>query len=723
MSDDRLYRAAQYYAKNFGWAVFPLKPGEKTPLTANGFKDATVDLTQILQWWQKWPDANIGIATGAVSGFWVVDIDKTHGGYETFDALVKEYQEMPRTVESMTGSGGSHLLFLMPDFDIRNNAETKLGKGIDIRGNGGYIVAPPSIHPNGTPYQWELTSRPDEIKPAPAPRWLLDKVKEPIAGQPAKSESYTQPENTGVYVSKKTLEFFAMGAPVGVQRERAVSAARNYLGAGHGVEETIEKVWHALQISPQAEGREAWTRAQVEYLVKNLTENAPPPLSELDGWASSRARWNQSQIEWIVCAAAYLVPQIAIVEAGWLTPAHFENYKTRHFWELFIESQDKTHAAHESGILPKLLELTPAIEPHLIGEYARQLATASYMTAISSKVNKLNMALANADIATTRRLVSEMSEDAPSLTGRELGTVETGMDALDNLLENPLNLIKTYIDPIDRGLRGLPLRFHSVWAARSGLGKTTLMWQIARNVARSKRKVLMVSLEMSETDLWGKAVCGRLGLDWFAVMAGEITSQQKAEFRREMEKVKDELRGYLFIDDKPNTTDTVWQAVTEYQPELVIVDHLRLLKDDGENTVQRLGFMTSRMKEVAKLGNCHVATIHQVNRSVEKQDDKEPQMSDLRDSGLIEEDADLVCMLYRDSYYEKNEGEIPRYLRTKLLIQKNRFGGGKTPPRINLDFDTKHEFYDTVHDATKQTQTPYKNGYHKPEAQTLVNAY
>lgn len=710
--DNKLYASAKYYAEKLGWAVFPLKPREKTPLTANGFKDATTNLTQILQWWEKWPDANVGIATGKVSGLWVLDIDKDHNGFETLDQLVKQYGGFPRTPECLTGSGGNHVYFAMPALDIRNNAGTKLGQGIDIRGNGGYVVAPPSIHPNGTPYEWEPTSKPTQLKLADAPAWLLEKITEPKPSESPKAE-YTQPENTGVYVSKKTLEFFALGAEVGQQRDRAISAARNYIQAGHSLEETIDKVFHALSISPQAEGREAWTRAHVEYMVKNLSESTPPPLPELDGWASNRARWNQTEVEWIVCAAAYLVPHIALVDAGWLTTEHFSNRKTRHFWQLFLETSDKNHAAHESGTLPKLLELTPAIEPHLVGEYARQLATAAYLTQLSSKATKLNLAIANADIGTVRKLAAEMHENAPSLSGHELGTVESGMDKLDEILENPLNLIKTHIPPIDRALRGLPLRFHSVWAARPGLGKTTLMWQIARNVARSQRKVIMFSLEMSETDLWGKAVCGRLGLDWFAVMAGEITAQQRVEFQREKDKLKDELSEYIYIYDRPCTTDVIWQIVTEYQPELVITDHLRLLKDEGESTVQRLGKMTSRMKEIAKLGNCHVATIHQVNRAVEKQDDKEPQMSDLRDSGLIEEDADLVGMLYRDSYYEKNEGEIPRFQRTKLIIAKNRFGGGKTPPRVNMDFDTKYDFYTSVQDENLSKSK--QNGYHKPQ--------
>jgi len=710
---NKLRASAIWYAQKYGWAVFPLKPREKTPQTSNGFKDATKDLTQILQWWQRWPDANIGIATGAISGFWVLDIDKDHGGFETLDQLIKDYSGLPRTVESLTGSGGNHMLFAMPDFDIRNNASSKLGTGLDIRGNGGYIVAPPSIHPCGEPYMWEPASRPGTLEFAPAPGWLLDKLKQPAplvsAAVPANGTP-AQPQTTGMYVSKATLDFFANGAPVGMQRMKALAAARNYMSAGYTVEQTIAKVWQGLQLSENEPGKSAWTEKDAAYLVNNLHDSPPPPMVELESKATPGARYRQIEIEWICCAAAYLVPEMAKVEMGWLTPAHFSTFATRHFWELFLESYDKDHAARESGTLAKLLEFVPVIEPHLLSEYAQQLANAAYMVSVSTRMAKLSLAVSNGDLATTRRIIKELDTEAPT-AGRELETPAQQLDALDELLDNPLNLIKTFIDPLDRGLRGLPLRFHSVWAARPGLGKTTLLWQIAYNVAISKRKVLFKSLEMSAVDLWGKKACGILEMDWFAVLAGEITPREKTELRRVIDHLKNQVGEYLLIDDRPNTTDTIWQSVTQYQPELVLVDHLRLLKDKGDdNTVQRLGRMTSRLKEIAKMGNCHVATIHQINRGVESRDDKEPQLSDLRDSGLIEEDVDLACFLYRDSYYDKSD-ENPRYSQNKLIVSKNRFGKGK-PPRIIMEYDSATDFYQAV-EHSGEINLNAKNGHYK----------
>lgn len=159
--------AALAYAKR-GWMVFPLKPGEKTPLTPNGFKDATTNENIIVRWWDRWPDANIGIATGPESGIWVLDIDAPDGD-KSLGALESELATLPRTLEQVTGGGGKQLFFRWPAREIRNRQG--LRPGIDVRGNGGYVVVPPSLHPCGKRYEWDGGK--GDIEPAEAPpEWL-----------------------------------------------------------------------------------------------------------------------------------------------------------------------------------------------------------------------------------------------------------------------------------------------------------------------------------------------------------------------------------------------------------------------------------------------------------------------------------------------------------------------------------------------------------------------
>jgi len=152
---------------NRGWSVFPLKAKDKTPLTQNGCKDATTNQDIIKDWWSKWPNANIGIATGQVSkGLIVIDLDideeKGLNGVDSLDEWSQENGCFPQSWQTVTGRGGNHLLFTC-DRPVKNKVNCL--PGVDVRGDGGYIVAPPSIHPNGNSYEWEWYDGDCELAP------------------------------------------------------------------------------------------------------------------------------------------------------------------------------------------------------------------------------------------------------------------------------------------------------------------------------------------------------------------------------------------------------------------------------------------------------------------------------------------------------------------------------------------------------------------------------
>lgn len=190
-----LLEAALKYARR-GWAIFPLhyaRHGEcsctkadcqdpgKHPMfhlgdLQHGLLDATKDESLIKKWWARWPDANIGIATGKVSGFIVLDVDLHPGcdGNETLEDLGAQNGRLPDTVESITGSGGRHILFAHPGYEVRN--KTGFAAGLDVRADGGYIVAPPSMHGSGKEYEWEASSNPDDVPLAEIPEWLLKMI-------------------------------------------------------------------------------------------------------------------------------------------------------------------------------------------------------------------------------------------------------------------------------------------------------------------------------------------------------------------------------------------------------------------------------------------------------------------------------------------------------------------------------------------------------------------
>lgn len=154
-----------------GFAVFPLQPKDKKPLGgSNSFKDATTDRDSIKTSWTKTPNANIGLATGAPSGVFVLDVDGPEGEKSLRD-LEAEHGPLPETLQSSTGRG-RHILLTAPcSLGI---SAGKLGPKLDTRGDGGYIVAPPSIHPTGATYSW-INSTPL----ADPPDWLVDKLRAP----------------------------------------------------------------------------------------------------------------------------------------------------------------------------------------------------------------------------------------------------------------------------------------------------------------------------------------------------------------------------------------------------------------------------------------------------------------------------------------------------------------------------------------------------------------
>ncbi len=153
LADRSCAEAARRYAQERSWAVLPIRPGTKVPATGHGLHDATTDLDVIAAWWRRWPRAAVAIRTGGVSGLFVVDVDKRHGGWDSVGALDEADRWQWRTARVLTPTGGAHFYFRHPG-GLPNSAG-KLGAGIDTRGEGGYVLAPPSPHPDGGRYAWQ----------------------------------------------------------------------------------------------------------------------------------------------------------------------------------------------------------------------------------------------------------------------------------------------------------------------------------------------------------------------------------------------------------------------------------------------------------------------------------------------------------------------------------------------------------------------------------------
>ena len=136
---------ALFYA-GLGWHVLPLWPEKKTPMTKNGYKDATKDEDQIRSWWSKTPDANIGLATGRISKLFVIDVDMPEDKAKKLDLFLPAFP----TVKT---ARGSHYYICYPNSEYIESRSFR-DLPIDIKSDGGYVVAPPSIHPSGERYEF-----------------------------------------------------------------------------------------------------------------------------------------------------------------------------------------------------------------------------------------------------------------------------------------------------------------------------------------------------------------------------------------------------------------------------------------------------------------------------------------------------------------------------------------------------------------------------------------
>jgi Bifunctional DNA primase/polymerase, N-terminal len=168
--------------------VFPCRP-DKRPWTPHGFQDSTLDLATIAAWWRQWPDALISMPTGIVSGRWVLDIDVKRPEANGFDSLVDLGHLLPNTPMVHTRSGGLHAYFDAGDRELRNSAGL-IGPGLDVRGEGGYVILPSP----DSGYEWDPQWNFRTVKMVKAPDWLWPpKPSRPLRTEPIRSVSGLSP--------------------------------------------------------------------------------------------------------------------------------------------------------------------------------------------------------------------------------------------------------------------------------------------------------------------------------------------------------------------------------------------------------------------------------------------------------------------------------------------------------------------------------------------------
>lgn len=209
MTRNRYLQHAEYYADKMGLRVFPCEVKGKRPVTPNGCKDATADVGQLRAWWDGASAYNVAIATGG--GIVVLDVDINHDagkyGDETLADLESQYEPLPDTWMCLTGGGGVHYYFACDDPAL--TVAAGFADGLDYRGTGGYVIAPPSVHQSGRAYEWEASHTPTNCELAPLPDWLHALM---LRGRKPVAASAVQAAPDQVQEGKRNEEMFRLAA-------------------------------------------------------------------------------------------------------------------------------------------------------------------------------------------------------------------------------------------------------------------------------------------------------------------------------------------------------------------------------------------------------------------------------------------------------------------------------------------------------------------------------
>lgn len=364
--------AALTYAAR-GWRVHPIAPQTKHPSVKAWQDAATTDPELIRQWWAAWPDHGVGIATGEASGVFVLDVDCAEGkvGFESLSALEAQHGPLPPTVEAITGTGGRHLFYRHPPGLELNNSAGRLGTDLDIRANGGQVLAAPTAHPvTGVPYAWDLERHPADVPVADAPPWLLELLRPPARSGNGTSPSTAERGNYEAAILARDRYNLHPGA--------ADEVARLLTQAG----------WREGR--PDRDGARYFTRpGKREGISATLGKVAPGVLyvftSSAPPLTAERPYDPVDVLTDLVYAGDRREADRALVEAGWgvsaygidltVLPAEHELVESRwlpdHFWKARPVLAQIRQAAHARLVAPdavfaSILARVAAITPHTV---------------------------------------------------------------------------------------------------------------------------------------------------------------------------------------------------------------------------------------------------------------------------------------------------------------------------------------------------------------------
>ncbi len=341
--------------------------------------------------------------------------------------------------------------------------------------------------------------------------------------------------------------------------------------------------------------------------------------------------------------------------------------------------------ADQTGGLSYLIEIANATPSAAnIASYARTVVEKARMRALLAFSDEVQGLALRADGMTAQERIDEATgkilalaeggagKDEPKSMGELLGAV---VNSIEERMQRggAVSGLPTGFADLDDKVDGLKAGDLIILAGRPSMGKSALALNIAENVALSGKTVMVFSLEMSDAQLITRALSSVGRINSKTLASGRLTDDDWDRVTNAMGRLH---VAPLIIDQTPALSAGQMRARARRQKRrgglaLIVIDYLQLMRGQGENRHQELSAITKALKAMAKDLGVPVVCLSQLSRKVEDRTDKRPMMSDLRESGAIEEDADVVAMVYRDEYYRPDSNF--RGL-AEILIRKNRMG-------------------------------------------------
>lgn len=436
-----------------------------------------------------------------------------------------------------------------------------------------------------------------------------------------------------------------------------------------------------------------------------------PPPDETTVSLPEQVQPHNREAEEAVLGAVLINPEVYYEIAQFLRPEDFYIIRNRWIWEAFMRLNERRTQIDYLLVIQELeqqgqlLEAGgPAYVTSLLAQTPTSLHAVAYARIVEENAIRRRMLAAANEMArmaydqrrSVDTLIDEAEKSVFSLSEHRLQhdlqpiskVLSTVYDQVDSLSQRSDEIfgVPTGLIDLDRLLGGLQKSDLLIIAGRPGMGKTGFLLSVAKNAAQKHKKhVAIFSLEMSAEQLVQRLIAQETGIDTQRMRSGKLSPDEWPLFTQAIEVL---TQTHIWLDDTPGITPLQLRTKCrrlhlEHHLDLILLDYIQLMSGDTrtDNRVQEVSYISRSLKQLARELNVPVLAAAQLSRAVEQRQDKRPQLSDLRESGSLEQDSDIVMFIHRPEAMEKDS---PRQNIAEIIVAKHR--NGPTHPGIELVF-------------------------------------